>query len=122
MSTQIAALRRLLLGKIEGDAGMWFGKVSAVIIPPLYFSKCSFLTLILQGEIPLVVEADSADVIATLLILKKEIEVETGVAMRLTIYGGVEAHLLAKELGDQNVGVILSHSRPFPGTWDQRRM
>uniref|UniRef100_A0A8H8CQ82 Amidohydrolase-related domain-containing protein n=1 Tax=Psilocybe cubensis TaxID=181762 RepID=A0A8H8CQ82_PSICU len=103
VSTQIAVLRKLLLGDIEGDAKSWFGKVSS-------------------GKIPLVVEADSADVIATLLVLKKEVEVETGNTVTLTIYGGAEAHLLAKELANQNVGVILNRSRPFPRNWDQRRI
>lgn len=32
VSTQIAALRRLLLGKIEGNAGTWFEKVSKVTL------------------------------------------------------------------------------------------
>lgn len=70
----------------------------------------------------MVVEAYSADVIATLITLKKEVENTMKIEMRLTITGGAEAHLLAKELGAANVGVILTPSRPFPHVWEGRRM
>jgi len=103
VSTQIAVLRRLLLGPQEGAAGYWFNKVK-------------------EGEIPLVVEAHSADIIATLAILKSEVEVETRKTMKLTITGGAEAHLLAKELAEAHIGVILSPSRPFPYVWEDRRI
>ncbi|KAF8161156.1 carbohydrate esterase family 9 protein [Crassisporium funariophilum] len=103
ISTQIAALRRLLLGPAKGSAGNWFKKVKS-------------------GEVPLVVEAHSADIIATLIILKKEVEHQTKNEIRLTITGATESHLLAKELGEANVGVILSPSRPFPYTWEDRRI
>ena len=72
----------------------------------------------------MVVEAHSADIIATLIILKKEVEYATKMDMRLTITGGAEAHLLAKELATANVGVILTPSRPgpFPSVWEGRRL
>lgn len=75
-----------------------------------------------QGEIPLVIEAHSADIIATLLILKQQIEVGTWKSLKMTITGASEAHLLAKELADAGVGVILTPARPFPGLWEDRRM
>ncbi|KAL5494800.1 hypothetical protein ACEPAI_262 [Sanghuangporus weigelae] len=103
VSTQIAALRRLLTVKQEGDLGHWIDKV-------------------LTGEIPLVIDVHSADHIATLLTLKKEVELTTGTALRLTLTGASEAHLLAQELGEAGVGVILNPVRPFPATWDQRRI
>ncbi len=68
------------------------------------------------------VETDSADIIATVINLKKEVEQVFGAQMRWTIAGGAEAHLLAKELGEANVGVVQVPSRPFPGVWDQRRV
>ena len=70
----------------------------------------------------LVVNAESADVIATLLRLKGEVEESTGRTLKLTIAGATEAHLLASELTAANVGVIVVPSRPFPNSWDQRRM
>ncbi|KAG5648505.1 hypothetical protein DXG03_003116 [Asterophora parasitica] len=103
VSTQIAALRRLLLGPHKGATGHYFKKV-------------------VEGEIPLVVEAHSADIIATLIILKKEIELETRINLKLTITGASEAHILAKELAESGVGVILNPSRPFPYVWEDRRI
>jgi hypothetical protein len=72
----------------------------------------------------LVIEAHSADIIAILIILKKEVEYTTKMGMRLTITGGAEAHLLAKELAAADIGVILTSSRlgPFPSVWEGRRL
>jgi hypothetical protein len=70
----------------------------------------------------LVIEAHSADVIATLIILKKEIELENKKSIQMTITGATEAHLLAKELAEGQIGVILTPSRPSPKYWEERRM
>ncbi len=59
---------------------------------------------------------------ATLIELKKEVEEESGTSIKLTFSGANEAHILAKEIGEAGVGVILNPSRPFPGTWKSRRM
>ncbi len=67
------------------------------------------------------VEAGSADAIAILISLKKEAERLHGAGIRLTISGGAESHLLAKELSEANVGVILAPVHPFPHTWETRR-
>ena len=75
-----------------------------------------------QGLIPIVVEAYSADVIATLILLKKEVEEKTGATIKMTIVGATEAHLLVKEIGEANIGIIFKPSRPFPVVWEQRRM
>lgn len=64
----------------------------------------------------------SADVIATLIELKRQVERHTKTRIRLTIAGGGEAHILAKELGKANVGVILNPVRPFPASWESRRI
>lgn len=75
-----------------------------------------------QGSLPLVIEAHSADVIATLIILKREVELDNGNSIQMTITGATEAHLLAKELAEAQVGVILTPSRPSPRYWEERRM
>ena len=75
-----------------------------------------------QGRTTLVVEAHSADVIATLLDLKKEVESKTGLLIKMTITGATEAHLLASEIASSNVGLIVNPSRPFPDTWERHRM
>ncbi len=66
-----------------------------------------------KGTLPLVVNVHSADIIATLISLKKEVESKTGNAIKLTIAGATEAHLLAAELAQANVGVIVTPSRSF---------
>lgn len=68
------------------------------------------------------VQTHNADIIATLVLLKQEVENHTGKPLQLTIAGGGEAHLLAKELGEANIGVILNPVRPFPAIWDARRV
>jgi len=68
------------------------------------------------------VEVHSADIIATLIELKAEVERKLGSAIQLTVAGGNEAHLLAKEIGQAGVGVILKSSRSFPHSWKSRRM
>ena len=74
----------------------------------------------MQGKIPLVVRVESADIIATLILLKKEVEADKGSTIRLAISGAQEAHLLATELGEASVGVLLQ-ARPYPASWEKRR-
>lgn len=70
----------------------------------------------------LVVHVDSADIMATLLILKRDFEHHTGKVLYLTFAEATEAHLLAEEIAEAKVSVILSPSKPYPTTWDQRRL
>ncbi|KAJ7255306.1 carbohydrate esterase family 9 protein [Mycena rebaudengoi] len=102
VSTQIATLRGLLLGGGHGELAQRLGDVVA-------------------GKIPLVVNVESADVIASVLSLKKEVEAAKGRPIQLTLTGATEAHLLAKEIGQAGVGVIVQQ-RPFPSTWQQKRI
>ncbi|KAI0312575.1 carbohydrate esterase family 9 protein [Amylostereum chailletii] len=103
VSTQIATLRRLLLVKRpEGEFENWFGKVAL-------------------GMTPLVVRVHAADTIASLLDLKTQVDSVTGAAMKLTLLGATEAHLLANELKEAEVGVLAA-PRSFPYTWDSRRI
>ena len=68
------------------------------------------------------VEAYNADVIATLILLKKDVEEKTGATIHMTIAGATEAHLLVEEIAQANIGIIFRPSRPFPSTWEQRRV
>ncbi|KAH7908216.1 hypothetical protein BJ138DRAFT_1103684, partial [Hygrophoropsis aurantiaca] len=72
------------------------------------------------GGIPLVAEMQNADIIASLISLKKEFEQHTGGT--LTLVGAAEAHLLAKEIGEAGVGVILTPACAFPGDWESKRI
>jgi hypothetical protein len=103
VSTQIGVLRRLLLHPSEGERGRWFAKAAS-------------------GDIPLVVHVHSADIMATLLQLKADVERKMDARMRMTFLGGAEAHLLARELVGARVGVVLTPPRTFPSNWEQRRM
>lgn len=78
--------------------------------------------LAVQGRTPLVIETNSGDVIATLIELTKEFEALSGHPLRMTVAGATEAYLLASELAEAGVGVVLTRVRPFPLTWEQRRM
>jgi hypothetical protein len=51
-----------------------------------------------KGIVPLVIEVHSADIMATLIILKAEVEEKIGSNMRMVFSGATEAHLLAEEL------------------------
>ncbi|KAF8590874.1 hypothetical protein K439DRAFT_1627298 [Ramaria rubella] len=103
VSTQIATLRRLLFGSGEGELKKLFDAVA-------------------NGKLTLVVNVEAANIIATLVTLKKEVEEKTGQILKLTLAGASESHLLARELGEAGVGVILIPSRPFPATWEQRQI
>ncbi|KAF9646963.1 hypothetical protein BDM02DRAFT_2841164 [Thelephora ganbajun] len=107
-STQINVLRNLLLGSHQGvtsdsATGYWFRKVT-------------------RGEIPLVVKVDSVDIMATLLKLKAEVEDTKNSTTKLVFSGASESHLLAENIANANVGVILTSPRPYPATWDSRRI
>ncbi|KAI0340770.1 hypothetical protein BDW22DRAFT_1359586 [Trametopsis cervina] len=105
VSTQIATLRRLLLNGVSEDqeTGIWFKKAA-------------------DGSIPLIIEVGSADMMATLIQLKTELEDLRGTRMKMVFSGASEAHLLAHEIAEAKVGVILHPVRPFPGNWDNHRI
>ncbi|KAI0635470.1 composite domain of metallo-dependent hydrolase [Trametes polyzona] len=103
VSTQIAALRNLLLHDAEGELGQWFDKVQ-------------------KGDVPLVVDVESADIIATLIRLKSEVEHAHGTRLKLTLFGAHEAHLLAADIRAADIGVILAPARSFPESWETHRI
>ncbi|KAL0946374.1 hypothetical protein HGRIS_012604 [Hohenbuehelia grisea] len=103
VSTQIAALRRKLFGSsVDADGAAW--------------------ARIREGEIPLVVHVDNADIMATLLKLKDEYESATGRTLLVTFSDAIEAHLLAEDIARSNISVILTARKPFPFDWDTRRI
>ena len=73
------------------------------------------------------VDVESADIMATLLRLKAEVEhkifTETSHhhKLKLTFSGATEAHILVRELKHAKVGVLV-HPRPYPYSWDSKRM
>ncbi|KAH7922182.1 hypothetical protein BV22DRAFT_1114028 [Leucogyrophana mollusca] len=96
VSTQIAALRGLLFGT-GGD---------------------EILQRVRNGSAPLVVAVESADIMSTLLRLKATYPG----ALALTFAGAAEAHLIADEIAQAGVSVVVTSNKPYPWTWDQRRI
>ncbi|KAH0583360.1 hypothetical protein H2248_008989 [Termitomyces sp. 'cryptogamus'] len=99
VSTQIAALRGLL-----------------------YQSTSDVWKRVQRGEIPLVVNVDSADIMSTVLRLKSDYDAWSGNSIRLTFTGAAEAHLLADEISHAGVSVVITSPRPYPGSWQERRI
>ncbi|KAJ3553840.1 hypothetical protein NM688_g3408 [Phlebia brevispora] len=104
VSTEIAVLRRLLLSAARGTGD-------------------ESLQSVAQASGPLSNTAtNSADIIPTVIQMKQEVEDQTGTELRITILGGSEAHILAPELAEAKIGVILYPPRPYPYMWDNRRV
>lgn len=109
ISTEIAELRGLLLGGLAVDVSD--GQSS------------DYFALAANGKLPLVINAAKADHLASLVRLKKEIERSPNQTdpLRWVVHGGQEAHLVASELAEAGIAVILDPPRAFPGSWDERR-
>lgn len=125
ISAAVGAFRRKLL-KAVSSAGE--EEVKDV------YSEEAYLRKVVAGKLPLVVTVHSADTIANILKVKKE--VETAIAsstspssssssspakLRLVLLGGAESHLLAPELASAGVGVVLAPAQSYSTTWEQRR-
>ncbi|KAH7377344.1 amidohydrolase [Pyrenochaeta sp. MPI-SDFR-AT-0127] len=95
------------------------------------FQEPAYLKRVVQGEIPLVLSAHSADTIASIIRFKQYIEnavskstlttSTSSTKLRIVIIGGAEAHLVAKELATANIPVVLAPLLPHAQSWDQRR-
>ncbi|KAK5136213.1 hypothetical protein LTR08_003820 [Meristemomyces frigidus] len=117
LSSAVSELRRKLFKAVasnetEADLSVEDTKLQAVV----------------GGEnLPLVIEVHSADIIASVLRLKEEVEAamtaksSSSGGLRLIIYGGAESHMLAPELATANVSVILAPVLAYSESWDQRR-
>ncbi|OCF30643.1 amidohydrolase [Kwoniella heveanensis BCC8398] len=101
VSSKIAILRRLLLGDVQEET-----ELSEV------------LKEVAKGKLRLVVNVDKADSIATLIRLKNEVAHKA----KITVLGGQEAWLVADELAEADIGVIVAPVRSYPGDWDSRRI
>ncbi|KAL7282640.1 hypothetical protein ACG7TL_004113 [Trametes sanguinea] len=104
LSMQIATLRHLLL---DGEdprtpTGEWFKKAA-------------------EGTVPFVIDVSSADIMASLIRLKNEVEEKRGTYMRMVFSRATEAHLLAEEIAHAGIGIILTPSRQYSWSWEDRR-
>ncbi|KAF7549123.1 hypothetical protein G7Z17_g6608 [Cylindrodendrum hubeiense] len=90
------------------------------------FSEQSYLKKVLNGERVLALTINSADGIATALKIKSQVEdvmlaTQTVAKIKLAIIGGAEAYLVASELAEASVGVILSPLQSTGESWDSHR-
>ncbi|TXT04247.1 hypothetical protein VHUM_04245 [Vanrija humicola] len=102
ISTKLGVLRRLLRQKgaaEDNELGRAFEDAAA-------------------GRLRLVVTANSADHIGALVRIKRDI----APALKLTIFGGAEAYMLADELARAHIGVVVAPARSFPYEWSSRRL
>lgn len=79
------------------------------------------LKAVVTGKMPLVIDVHSADIIASILKMKGEVETSTSHKLNLILYGGAESHLVVSEIAAANVSVVLAPLLPYSETWDQRR-
>ena len=119
ISSAVGALRHALLEAIASNE---------TIFDP--YSEKAFLKQVVAGELPLVLEVQSADTIAAVLELKSTIDDTikgqthhegASPQVRIVLVGGAESHLLARELAAAGVGVVLAPLYSYKKDWDQRR-
>ncbi|KAF1846240.1 uncharacterized protein K460DRAFT_283339 [Cucurbitaria berberidis CBS 394.84] len=95
------------------------------------FQESAYLKRVVQGDIPLVLSAHSADTIAS--IIRSKAYIESAIAespisttsptkkLRIVIIGGAEAHLVANEVAAADIPIVLAPLLPHAQSWDQRR-
>ncbi|KAF9259723.1 carbohydrate esterase family 9 protein [Marasmius fiardii PR-910] len=113
IGSQVRGLRNSLVGAVYG---VGVGEVGEA------FKR------VVEGKVPLVITVQNADIMASLIKLKKEVEEllvsenQGNQRLRITFAGAAEAHLLAPEIAQARVGVIVAPTRPFPTTWESLRI
>ncbi|KAK1757110.1 hypothetical protein QBC47DRAFT_378423 [Echria macrotheca] len=110
ISVAVGALRRKLLEAAALEES-----------PADAYCEAAFLAKVVNGSLPLVITAQSADSISSAVKVKATVEAVTNSTLRLVILGGAESWLVADQLADAGVGVILSPLFSYATTWDQRR-
>jgi len=110
ISSLVANLRHLLLEAVRNNE-----TISDT------FSEAAYLKKVVEGKSALVLSVHSADTISALLRLKSTVESESKTTLRLVVLGAAESYLVAKELADADVAVVLAPLLPWAQSWDQRR-
>jgi imidazolonepropionase-like amidohydrolase len=125
MSSAIALLRAKLLDAVHTN--------STTDGPPSkeQYEEAAYLKRVVSGAMPLIIAADSADVIASLIRLRYTVDMALADAAstastatprpRWVIIGGAESHLVAQDLADADISIVLAPLLPHAQTWDQRR-
>ncbi|KAI7851769.1 hypothetical protein BDC45DRAFT_571641 [Circinella umbellata] len=100
VSQQIAIIRRLLSVPANGNNNNIFYRAA-------------------QGQIPVVVEADNKDEIASIIQMKRQLLTQ-GHKVQFIILGGAESYLVVDHLAAMDIAVIFKPARSYPLTWQQR--
>lgn len=124
ISSAIAALRNKLLDAVDES-----NKTESSALSKAQYEEKSYLQRVISGSLPLILSVHSADTIATIISLKSEIESAIAKSttsaspakLRLVLVGGAEAHILANELAEANIAVVLAPLLPHAQSWDQKR-
>lgn len=122
MSSVVGELRQKLL-----DAVSELGKNETNTVKDR-FTESHYLRQVTNGTLPLVITIHSADTIASIIRMKRDVEdrissidVSVAQALRIIILGGAESHLVASQLASSNISVMLAPLLPYSQSWDQRR-
>lgn len=102
VSQQIAGIRKLLTNNMDGN------------------ETTNVFTRAAHGQLPVVVQIDDKDEIASIIQIKQQLKQQFGYSVKFIILGGAEAHLVAMHLQQSSIPVILMPARCIPNTWSQR--
>lgn len=102
ISQQIASIRELLVNHVKKDPSH------------NVFARAA------RGKIPVVVQVDDKDEIASILNIKQAISQEYNYDVKFVILGGGESHLVADHLSRLDVPVVLMPARCYPTTWQSK--
>jgi hypothetical protein len=102
ISQQVSGIRKLLIANANEDP------------------KSNVFSKAMYGQLPVVVQVDDKDEIASIIQMKRQLKTDFGYSVRFIILGGAEAHLVAIHLQQSSIPVILMPARCYPSSWSQR--
>ncbi|PVH95761.1 hypothetical protein DM02DRAFT_600229 [Periconia macrospinosa] len=120
ISSAISQLRAKLLSAIHDNS-------TTTPTSKEQYEETSYLKRVVQGSLPLILSAHSADTIAQIIRLKSTLTTALSSTSsappnpRIVIIGGAESHLVAPSLAAAQIPIILAPLLPHAQTWDQRR-
>lgn len=121
ISAAIGSLRGKLLDAVNDNS-----TIADAATKDAYTEK-TYLKRVVNGTLPLILSAHSADTITSIIRLKSTIEAaitkvtSKKTSLRVVVIGAAESHLVAAELAAANISVILDPLQPHQGSWDQKR-
>lgn len=123
ISSAIGSLRGKLLEAVEENA-----RNDTSPTGKAKYDETAYLKRVVSDGLPLVLSAHSADTIVSIIRLKGEVEeaiksLDPAIPtkLRVIIIGGAESHLVASEIADAGISVVLAPLLPHAQSWDQRR-